>query len=103
MELKNRGLVCTRNIAEEWGEFLSIHSYKSINGLPNLQAVPEGTQNVDALSRKGERYSIKTISERGTTAGVFHGCGDENSEIIERKFEYVAIVQILKITNQKEY
>jgi len=25
-----------------------------------LQAAPQGTKNVDAISRKGERYSIKT-------------------------------------------
>jgi len=94
-ELKERGLVRTRNIVGERGEFLTIETYNSIKGLPNLQAAPEGTQNVDALSRKGERYSIKTITEPGNTTGVFYGIGEKDSELIpEKKFEYVVIVQL---------
>lgn len=96
LELKNRGLVRTRNIVGERGEFLAIETYNSISGLPNLQAAPEGTQNVDALSRKGERYSIKTISEPGSTTGVFYGCGDNDGNLPEKKFEYVIIVQIFR-------
>ncbi|MFZ2832218.1 MAG: hypothetical protein WAZ40_03635 [Minisyncoccia bacterium] len=96
-ELKKRNLVRTNNMVGERGEFLAVETYNSIPGLPKLQAAPEGTQNVDALSRKGERYSIKTISEPGTTTGVFYGCGDNNDENPpEKKFEYVIIVQILK-------
>lgn len=97
VELKNRKLVRTRNIVGERGEFLSISIFNSIKGLPNLQAAPEGTQNVDALSRKGERYSIKTITEPSTTTGVFYGCGDNDTiEVPEKKFEYVIIVQLSK-------
>lgn len=96
-ELKNRGLVRTRNMVGERGEFLAIETYNLIKGLPNLQAAPEGTQNVDALSRKGERYSIKTITEPGSTTGVFYGVGDiDNLNIPEKKFEYVIIVQLYK-------
>ena len=96
LELKKRGLVRTRNIVGERGEFLTISKYCSTKGLPNLQAAPEGTQNVDALSRKGERYSIKTITEPGKTTGVFYGCGDNDDSVPEKKFEYVVIVQIKK-------
>ena len=96
-ELKERGLVRTRNIVGERGEFLAIEIYASIPNLPNLQAAPEGTQNVDALSRKGERYSIKTITEPGNTTGVFYGIGEKNVDSIpEKKFEYVIIVQIFR-------
>jgi hypothetical protein len=96
-ELKERGLVRTRNMVGERGEFLAIEVYNSIPGLTNLQAAPEGTQNVDALSRKGERYSIKTITEPGNTTGVFYSIGEkENNLIPEKKFEYVIIVQIFK-------
>ena len=96
-ELKKRLLVRTNNIVGERGEFLAIETYNSVGGLPNLQAAPEGTQNVDALSRKGERYSIKTISEPGTITGVFYGVGEKDDEKIpEKKFEYVIIVQIYK-------
>ncbi len=96
-ELKKRNLVRTNNIVGERGEFLAIETYNSISGMPNLQAAPEGTQNVDALSRKGERYSIKTISEPGSTTGVFYGIGEKDGkEVPEKKFEYVIIVQIFK-------
>lgn len=96
-ELRKRGLVRTNNIVGERGEFLAIETYNSINSLPNLQAAPEGTQNVDALSRKGERYSIKTITEPGSTTGVFYRMGEKGDETVpEKKFEYVIIVQLYK-------
>lgn len=96
-ELKKRNLVRTNNIVGERGEFLAIETYNSISGIPKLQAAPEGTQNVDALSRKGERYSIKTITEPGATTGVFYGIGEKNDGVIpDQKFEYVIIVQIYK-------
>lgn len=96
-ELKDRKLVRTRNIVGERGEFLAIKIYNETPGLPNLQAAPEGTQNVDALSRKGERYSIKTITAPGRTTGVFYGIGDlEDEAAPEKKFEYAIVVQIGK-------
>ncbi|MBP9866608.1 MAG: hypothetical protein KBC41_00830 [Candidatus Pacebacteria bacterium] len=95
-ELKKRELVRTNNMVGERGEFLVVETYNSINGLPKLHAAPEGTQNVDALSRKGERYSIKTISEPGATTGVFYGCGENDNTTPDKKFEYVVIVQIYK-------
>lgn len=102
LELKKRGLVRTRNMVGERGEFICIEIYNSIKGLPKFQAAPEGTQNVDALSRKGERYSIKTITEPGTTTGVFYGCGDVgDNSVSEKKFEYVVIVQIMRNYNPK--
>ena len=88
--LKKRGLIRTKNIVGERGEFLTIEIYNKTPKLPNLQAAPEGTQNVDALSRKGDRYSIKTITLPGKTTGVFYGI----SSIEEKKFEYVVIVVI---------
>lgn len=95
IELRERKLVRTRNIVGERGEFFVIETYKKISGLPNLQAAPEGTQNVDALSRKGERYSIKTITEPRSLTGVFHGLGNpEDKNLPERKFEHVIIVVI---------
>lgn len=96
-ELRKRKLVRTNNIVGERGEFLAIETYNSISSLPNLQAAPEGTQNVDALSRKGERYNIKTITEPGNTTGVFYGIGEKDDDLIpEKKFEYIIIVQIFK-------
>jgi len=60
--------------------------------LPNLQAAPAGTQNIDAISRNGERYSVKSSS--GNLTGVFYGLNDPNSKDIEhQKFEFVVIVK----------
>ena len=96
LKLKERKLVRTRNIVGERGEFLAIKIYNETPGLAKLQAAPEGTQNVDALSRKGERYSVKTISEPGNLTGVFYGIGDQDETNPEKKFEYVIIVVIDK-------
>ncbi len=96
LQLKERGLVRTRNIVGERGEFLAIETYNKIPGMPKLQAAPEGTQNVDALSRKGERYSIKTISLPGSTTGVFYGLSEPGVQEKEGKFEYIIVVVIDK-------
>jgi len=98
--LRQRGLVRTSNITGERGEFLAIETYNNTPGLPNLQAAPEGTQNVDALSRNGERYSIKTITKPGTLTGVFYGLGSpEDKKPPEKKFEYVVVVILDKDLN----
>jgi hypothetical protein len=96
-ELTKRSLIRTRNIVGERGEFLAIEAYNNTPNLPGLQAAPEGTQNVDAISRKGERYSIKTITEPGKTTGVFYGFGNlEDKSVSNQKFEFVIIVVIGK-------
>ena len=96
IQLKERKLVRTRNIVGERGEFLAIETYNNTPGLPNLQSAPEGTQNIDAISRKGERYSVKTISLPGSTTGVFYGLAEPNQNQINQKFEYLIIVIINK-------
>lgn len=94
-ELKKRGLIRTRNIAGERGERIAINLYNSTPSIPNLQAAPEGTQNVDALSRKGDRYAIKTVTLPRKLTGVFYGLNHPNSnEDEKRKFEYLIIVMI---------
>lgn len=92
--LKENGLVRTKNIVGERGEFLAIEIYNKTPNLPNLQAAPEGTKNVDALSRMGDRYSIKTISYPNKTTGVFHGYGSPDEPIDKQLFEYLIIVII---------
>jgi hypothetical protein len=89
-ELKQRNVIRTRNIVGEIGEYLAINHYCNHSDLPNLQAAPIGTQNVDAISRNGERYSIKSTS--GKVTGVFWGLNPPDSpEKDDRKFEYVII------------
>ena len=85
-ELRNRNIIRTKNIVGEIGEFLAIQYYKNTPGLPKLQATATSTKSIDAISNKGERYSIKTVSSKTTSA--FYGVTEESNKL----FEYVIIV-----------
>jgi len=90
-ELKTRKIIRTKNLLGDLGEYLSIDYYCNTPNLPNLQAAPAGTQNIDAISRKGERYIIKSTS--GNLTGVFYGLNDPDATEIEtQKFEFVIVV-----------
>lgn len=90
-ELKKRKMIRTNNVVGELGEYLAIKYYCETPGLPKLQAAPTGTQNIDAISIQGERYSIKATT--GNVTGVFYGLNDPDSEEEEKqKFEYVILV-----------
>lgn len=89
-ELKHRGILRTNNVIGDLGEYLAIEKFSQIPGLPKLQAAPVGTQNIDAISKMGDRYSIKSTT--GTTTGVFYGLQPKGSNIPDtQKFEYVLI------------
>ena len=89
-ELKSRGILRTNNVIGELGEYLAIDHFCKTAGLPKLQAAPVGTQNIDAISRTGDRYSIKSTS--GLSTGVFYGLQPKGSDIPDnQKFEYVLI------------
>lgn len=92
-ELRKRGLIRSGNIVGERGEQLAISTYNSIPNEHKLQAAPKGTRNIDAISRKGERFSIKTVKGSTRSTGTFWGMQSPNSEIKdEKKFEYVIVV-----------
>lgn len=93
-ELKKRKIIRTKNITGELGEYIAVEFYKNNPNLPNLDFAPPSTENIDAISRKGERYSIKTITNNGST-GVFYGLPSiDSSETPLQKFEYVIIVKL---------
>ena len=75
-ELKARKIIRTKNVLGELGEYLAIQHYNNIPGLPKLQVAPVGTKNIDAISRDGDRYSIKSTSSN--TTGVFTGIDFDN-------------------------
>ena len=89
--LKEREIIRSKNIVGDLGEYLAIEHYCNTPNLPKLQQAPPNTQNVDALSTRGERYSIKATSSNLT--GVFYGLNlPDSNELEKQKFEYVIIV-----------
>ena len=60
--LKNRNVIQSKNLIGEIGEFLAISYYNKNPNLPNLKRADASTKNIDAISRDGERYSIKSTS-----------------------------------------
>ncbi|ETT82259.1 hypothetical protein MKZ08_06660 [Viridibacillus sp. FSL R5-0477] len=94
-ELKKRGLIRTNNVVGELGESIAIKYYCDTPRLPRLQAAPIGTQNIDAISTEGNRYSIKSTT--GKVTGVFYGLNEPNDEREEQvKFEFVILVVFSK-------
>lgn len=91
VELKQRNIIRSNNLVGEIGEYFAINFYSKQKGLPNLQAAPTGAKNIDAISREGERYSIKCTTTK--TTGVFYGLNSIGSNEEQRQlFEYVIIV-----------
>ena len=90
--LKNRNVIQSKNLIGEIGEFLAISYYNKDPNLPNLKRADASTKNIDAISRDGERYSIKSTST-GLT-GTFWGLEPLGSEKKDKqRFEYVVIVR----------
>ena len=91
-ELKNRNVIQSKNLIGEIGEYLAISYYNKNPNLPNLKRADASTKNIDAISRDGERYSIKSTST-GLT-GTFWGLEPLGSEKKDKqRFEYVVIVR----------
>jgi hypothetical protein len=74
----------------EIGETIAITFFKNQPNLTNLQRAPTGTKSVDALSRDGERYSIKTIKDGSKTGTIYPDPLDKDKQL----FEYLLMVQI---------
>lgn len=72
----------------EVGEKIAIEYFNSTPGLSNLIAAPTGAKNVDALSRDGDRYSIKTIQKGKKTGTIYPD--KQNSD--KQLFEYLLVV-----------
>jgi hypothetical protein len=87
IELNRRGI--SFNVGEV-GEKLVISLFNSKPGLPNLLQAPAGAKNVDALSRDGDRYSIKTFKKAKKTGTVYPDEKDRNRQL----FEYLVVVKL---------
>jgi hypothetical protein len=87
VEMKRRNLAVTvGQIAEQ----LAVTFFNGTAGRPNLQLAPPGTTNVDALSRRGERYSIKGILNAKKTGTIYPDPVDREKQL----FEYLLVVKI---------
>lgn len=86
-ELKRRGLAS--NVGQV-AESLALAFFNGTPGRPNLQPAPTGTQNVDALSRRGDRYSIKGVLDGRKTGTVYPDRNNRDKQL----FEYLLIVRI---------
>src|SRR5271169_2657896 len=85
------GEMAARNISidvGDIGEKFAIEFFNSTPGLPNLMNAPRGAKNVDALSRDGERYSIKAIMKAKKTGTVY----PDNHNPDKQLFEHLLLV-----------
>ena len=87
VEMRKRGIAFS---VGEMGEQFAAEFFKATPGLPNLQHAPTGTKNVDALSRNGDRYSIKTICKGKKSGTIYPDAKDSDKQL----FEYLLIVQL---------
>lgn len=87
-QLKARGIIRTKNIIGELGEYIAKREYKNNHKLPELQLNLSSTKNIDATSIKGERYAIKSTSTKLT--GVFPSIPTEDDGVVY--FEYLILV-----------
>ena len=86
-EAGRRGLALT---VGELGEKLAIELFGKRPDLPVLAAAPRGTKNIDAISRRGERYSIKTVQRAKKTGTIY----PDREEPDKQLFEYLLIVKL---------
>ena len=71
-------------------EVLAIDFFNRTPGCPNLQLAPPNTANVDALSRRGQRYSIKGICNGRKTGQIYPHPEDPETQL----FEYLLVVKM---------
>lgn len=87
VEMRIRGLALTVGAV---GERLAIGHFNKFPGCPNLQAAPTGTANIDAISRKGETYSMKTVCKGKKTGTVYPDTDAPDKQL----FEFILIVEL---------
>lgn len=86
-EMRKRGLSFD---VGDIGEALAIEFFNNTKGLPTLQAAPTGTKNVDAISKDGDRYSIKTRLRAKKTSAVYPDPSNPDKQL----FENIILVQL---------
>lgn len=67
--LKARGIIRTKNVVGDLGEYLVVAHYNRTDGLPRLEAARTNETDVDAMAGN-QRFSIKSTTVNRT--GAFH-------------------------------
>lgn len=92
-KMRKDGLIRSKNVTGDLGEYIVVDHYCRTKGLPKLQFAPPSTKNIDAISVDGERYSIKCITTN--TTGAFYGIPkDADYTSVKPSFEYVVVVKL---------
>jgi hypothetical protein len=86
-EIRSRGISYS---VGEIGESIAIKYFNETPGLSNLIAALHGTKNIDATSRNGDRYSIKTIQKAKKTGTVYPDRENPDRQL----FEYMLVVKL---------
>lgn len=98
--MREDGLIRSKNVTGDLGEYIVVDFYNRTKGLPKLQFAPPSTKNIDAISVKGERYSIKCITTN--TTGAFYGIKkDAEFNSLKPLFEYVVIIKLDELYQPK--
>lgn len=87
VEMRKRKIART---VGQMAEQLAIDYFNSVPGCPNLIAAAPGTANVDAMSRKGERYSFKGICSAKKTGTVYPDSDFPDKQL----FEYILVIKM---------
>ena len=88
VEMRKRKIART---VGQMAEQLAIDYFNSVPGCPNLISLAAGTANVDAISRKGERYSFKGICSAKKTGTIYPDPDNPNKQL----FEYILVIKLL--------
>ena len=92
-KMRADGLIRSKNVTGDLGEYIVIDHYRKTKGLPKLQFAPPSTKNIDAISSSGDRYSIKCTTTN--TTGAFYGIAkDADTDKLRPLFEYVVIIKL---------
>ena len=89
-ELRRRGILRTKNLVGEIGEYYVFDFFKSNSNLTNPIKPPPNVQNIDFYGMNGKSYSIKTVSSRKGTTGSFWNPEDVKKNI--KTFDFLIIV-----------
>lgn len=93
-ELKGRGIIRTRNLLGEFGEYIACETYNADSTLPNLTLTKTNEKDIDAKSDTGKNYSIKSTSTKRT--GMFSELILGENDPSKGSFDYVIICKFDK-------